>query len=105
MPAYEEDLPEFARYDAQVVGIDVDNWPSNAAWAKSMGGISYPLLSDFWPHGFVATRYQILRPEGFAERALFVIDKQGKIAYIDIHDINKQPDNGELFKVLRTLQR
>jgi peroxiredoxin len=105
MPAYEEDLSEFGRYDAQVVGIDVDNHPTNAAWAKSMGGITYPLLSDFWPHGMVATKYQVLRPEGFTERALFIVDKQGKLAYIDIHDISKQPDNGELFKVLRTLQR
>ncbi len=105
MPAYEEDLPEFARYDAQVVGIDVDNHPTNAAWARSMGGLSYPLLSDFWPHGAVAIKYQVLRPEGLTERALFIVDKQGKIAYIDIHDIDKQPDNGELFKVLKTLQR
>jgi alkyl hydroperoxide reductase subunit AhpC len=105
MPAYEEDLPEFARYDAQVVGIDVDNHPTNGAWGKSMGGISHPLLSDFWPQGMVATKYQVLRPEGITERALFIVDKQGKVAYIDIHDINKQPDNAELFKVLRTLQR
>jgi peroxiredoxin len=105
MPAYEEDLPEFARYDAQVVGIDVDHTPVNAAWARSMGGISYPLLSDYWPHGAVSLAYQVLRPEGYSERALFIVDKRGKVAYVDVHDITKQPDNAELFKVLKTLQR
>ena len=103
MPAYEEDLSEFSRYDAQVLGISADNVPSNEAWAKSMGTLSYPLLSDFWPHGHAAVKYGILREEGITERALFIVDKQGMIRYIDIHDITKQPDNAELLKVLKTL--
>src|SRR5439155_1412434 len=48
MPSYEEDLPEFERQDAQVLGISVDNVPCNKAWANSMGGISYPLQRDFF---------------------------------------------------------
>jgi len=70
------------------------------AWAESLGGISYPLLSDFWPHGRVAQMYGVLRPEGYSERALFVIDKTGVIRYVDVHDIDQQPDNEVLFRVL-----
>lgn len=74
------------------------------AWAESLGGITYPLLSDFFPHGQVAQLYGVLRPEGFTERALFVIDKQGVVRYVDVHDIADQPNNDELFKVLSELE-
>jgi len=103
MPSYEEDLPEFERYDAQVLGISVDSVHSNKAWATSMGGISYPLLSDFWPHGFVAVKYNVLRAEGITERALFIVDKQGIVRYKDIHPIGDQPRNNELFEALKKI--
>lgn len=70
------------------------------AWAKSLGDISYPLLSDFWPHGYVAKKYGVLRSEGKSERAIFIIDEDGIIQYIDIHDIDDQPDNEVLFAEL-----
>jgi len=65
-----------------------------------MGGITYPLLSDFYPHGKVAEMYGVLRSEGFTERAIFILDKQGVIRYVDVHDIDQQPDNDVLFSVL-----
>jgi glutaredoxin len=75
------------------------------AWADSLGGISYPLLSDFWPHGEVAECYGVLRLEdGFTERAIFVIDSEGFIRYIDIHNIADQPDNEEVRTVLRRIE-
>lgn len=69
-----------------------------------MGGITYPLLSDFFPHGKVAQTYGVLRLEGYSERAIFVIDKQGIIRYVDVHDIDQQPDNEELFRVLAEVE-
>jgi glutaredoxin len=84
----------------QVLGLSVDSVPCLKAWADSLGGISYPLLSDFFPHGRVAELYGVLRPEGYTERAIFVIDKQGMIRYVDVHDITKQPENDELFRAL-----
>ena len=104
MPAYEADLERFAGYDAQVLGISVDSVPCNSAWAKSLGGLSYDLLSDFHPKGEVAKAYGAWREaDGISERALFIVDKEGKLAYIDIHDISDQPDNEDLFEVLRKL--
>jgi len=91
----------FAGLDAQVLGISVDHIPCLIAWAESLGGINYPLLSDFWPHGAVAQTYGVLRSEGKSERAIFVLDKHGVIRYIDIHDIDDQPSNVELRSVLR----
>jgi peroxiredoxin len=103
MPSYEADLSRFEGHDTHVLGISIDSVPCNTAWAKSLGGISYDLLSDFEPKGEVARKYGALRPEGYSERALFVVDKEGKIAYKDIHDIGAQPDNEEIFDVLRKL--
>jgi peroxiredoxin len=104
MPAYEADKERFAGYDAQVVGISVDSIPCHVAWAKSLGGITYDLLADFHPKANVAKSYGAYREaDGIAERALFIVDKEGKLAYVDIHDISDQPDNEDLFDVLRKL--
>ena len=104
MPSYEEDLSEFERRNAQVLGISTDQVHTNEAWAKSMGGLSYPLLSDHWPHGYVAGLYGVLRGEsGVAERAIFVVDKRGNIAYVDVHDIAEQPPTDRIMAALDKL--
>src|SRR2546422_8969714 len=104
MPMYEEDITYVDLLDAQVLVISVYNVPCNEAWAKSMGGLSYPLLSDFFPHGMVAFKYNSLRDGGVSERSIFVVDKQGNIAYIDIHDITKQPPTDKIFEALKKLK-
>jgi peroxiredoxin len=109
MPSYEDDLSRFEEYNTQVLGISVDSIPSHKAWSKSIGGISYPLLSDFFPHGKVTEEWGVLRTTagqpayGAAERSLFIIDKDGVIRFIDVHPIAEQPDNEELFEILRKL--
>lgn len=103
IPSYEADISKFTALNTQVLGISIDHVPCLKAWTQSLGGISYPVLSDFWPHGEVAQKYGVLRPEGRSERALFIMDKHGIIQYIDIHDIKQQPDNEELRNVLRRI--
>lgn len=109
MPSYEDDLSRFEEYNTQVLGISCDSVPSHKAWAKSIGGISYPLLADFYPHGQAAEAFGVLRTNpndkayGAPERALFIIDKEGIVRFIDVHPIEKQPDNEELFEILRKL--
>ena len=84
----------------QVLGLSVDSVPCLTAWANSLGGVTYPLLSDFYPHGGVAKKYGVLRKEGYSERAIFIMDKQGIIRYVDVHNIEEQPSNDELFRAL-----
>jgi peroxiredoxin len=103
MPSYEADLRRFEGLDTQVLGISVDSVPCNAAWAEDLGGITYDLLSDFEPKGEVARKYGAYRPDGYSERALFVVDKNGRVAYKDIHDIDQLPDNEEIFTALRNI--
>lgn len=105
MPSYEAESADFERYDAQVLGISVDSTPSHVAFAKSIGGIStYPLLADFHPKGEVSKQYGVWKEDkGISERANVIVDKQGVIRYIDVHDIGEAPDNEQLRDVLREL--
>lgn len=102
-PGYQLAKGVFDKFNAELIGVTCDNVPSLFAWVKEMGGLWFPVASDFWPHGAVAKKYGILRPEGVSERALFVVDKKGVIRYIDVHDINKRPDLGLLAAALEKL--
>jgi peroxiredoxin len=98
-------MAKFEKLNAQVLGISVDHVPCLKAWAKSLGGISFPLLSDFSPLAAVAKKYGVRRKEGFSERALFVLDKFGIIRYIDIHNIKDRPKNRILLAELKNVIR
>ena len=105
MPGYEAEMADFERYDAQVVGISVDSVFSHVAFAKSLGGITkYPLLADFHPKGEVSKKYGLWKEDkGICERAVVVVDKQGIVRYIDVHDIGEAPENAQIIEVLRGL--
>ncbi len=102
-PGYNIAKEIFDQYNTVVLGISVDNIPTLYAWTQQMGHLWFPVLSDFWPHGAVAKKYGVLRDDGMAERALFVIDKQGIIQYIDVHDVNALPRLEVLVKQLEQL--
>jgi len=104
-PGYNIVKELFDRHDAVLIGITVDNLPTLFAWTRQMGKLWFPVLADFWPHGAVADRYGVLRSDGMAERALFVIDKKGIIRYIDVHDINQRPRLEVLVGELEKLSR
>jgi peroxiredoxin len=108
MPGYDADLAKFAGYDAQVVGISVDSIPCHIAWQKrDVGLLGFPLCSDFYPHGQVAELYGLLRLgppiPGINERAIFIVDKQGIVVFAKLYELGEQPENEELFEVLRKL--
>ena len=102
MQTYERERPKLDALNAHVLAVSVDAGPSKKAWADSLGGISYDLLSDFHPHGKVASDYGVMRNDGISERAIFVIDQDGKIAWAKQYQIPEQPDFGE---VLREIQK
>jgi len=90
-PGYNIAKGFFDKNNAVLLGITVDNIPTLHAWTQQMGKLWFSVLSDFWPHGAVATRYGVLRSDGVSERALFVIDKAGIIQFIHVEDINVRP--------------
>ena len=104
MTAYEGDRARFDESDTAVLGLSVDAQPAKAAWAQTLGSVSFDMLSDFHPHGDVARRYGVYREnDGISERAVFVVDKAGKIAWARVYAIPEQPSNTDLFEALGAL--
>ena len=104
MQNYQKALPVFDSLDTVVLGISFDLGPSHAAWANSLGGLSFDLLSDVHPHGKVARDYGVFREgDSLPGRAIFVVDKAGVIRWAKLHDIPEQPDLNELLGVLKVL--
>jgi peroxiredoxin (alkyl hydroperoxide reductase subunit C) len=104
-PGYTIVRDVFDETDAVLLGITVDNIPTLHAWTNQMGSVWFHVLSDFWPHGAVAMRYGVLRSDGLAERALFIVDKEGFIRFIQVADVNKKPDPEVCAVELRKLKR
>jgi peroxiredoxin (alkyl hydroperoxide reductase subunit C) len=104
-PGYNILRDKFEAENAVLLGISVDNIPTLFAWTSEMGKLWFPVLSDFWPHGEVAGKYGVLRTNGVSERAIFVIDRQGIIRYIDVHDINERPKAEVLMAELEKLSK
>ena len=108
MPAFEADKAKFAERTAQVVGISTDSIPSHLAWQKhAIGKLSYPLCSDFYPHGEVCRRYGLLREgppvPGISNRAVFLVDKKGQVAWKKVYDLPTPPNNAEILEALKRL--
>jgi peroxiredoxin len=105
MCGYQEDLDRLEAVNAVVLGVSVDAQPAKSAWAETLGAVSFDLLSDFHPHGEVAQKYGVYRPkDGISERAIFIVDTDGKIAWARQYEIPEQPSNEELFAALTELQ-
>ena len=91
---FNEVLPEFQAHDAQLLGISVDGVWCHRAY-RDARHLRFPLLSDFEPKGEVSRAYGAYRQkEGFSERALFLIDRDGVIrwSYLSPVDVNPGVD-------------
>lgn len=77
--ALRDDFSEYERAGVQVLAVSCDSRHSQRTWAEQQG-YQFPVLSDFWPHGEVARAYGVFNDAlGCANRATFVIDKNGKV--------------------------
>jgi alkyl hydroperoxide reductase subunit AhpC len=86
------------------VGITCDAVYTLKAWAESLGGTRYPLCSDFWPHGAVSRAYGVFNEQiGRPERAIIVVDAQGIVRYIDVHQLREVPENDEIAEQVERL--
>jgi len=102
MRSLEEHHAQFDELNAVALGIGVDSAPSNKAWADSMGIKNTRLLSDFWPHGAVASAYGIFREnDGFSERANIVVSEKGRVIFAKTYPIAEQPDIEEILRSLK----
>jgi alkyl hydroperoxide reductase subunit AhpC len=108
VPELDARKKEFAALNAQVLDISVDSTVSHIAWQKKdIGMVTIPLCADFYPHGDVTRAFGILREgppiPGISERASFIVDQSGKIAFAKVYPLDQIPDLEELLAVLRKL--
>jgi alkyl hydroperoxide reductase subunit AhpC len=88
-----------------VLGVSVDSVHSHKAYASHLGGISFPLLADFHPHGEVTRRYGLWREDrGNGKRATFIIDTDGTVRWNIVYP-TAPPDYEHLFEALEALKR
>jgi len=100
LPTYQARKTEFDDRDTAIFGISTDSKWSHKAFSEQLG-LEFPLLSDY--ERKVSDAYGVLRPEGYTNRAVFVVDKTGTVRYIDITSPGEQPDQAEVLKVLETI--
>ena len=105
MQNYESDKKWFDSHETHILALSVDAVPAKVGWAKSLGGISCDLLSDFHPKGLVAERYGVTRDGGITERAIFVVDKSGTIVFAKVYNIPTLPDNAEIRQAVEMLEK
>ncbi|GAA3876620.1 peroxiredoxin [Saccharothrix violaceirubra] len=80
-----DELATYENENVQVLGVSVDTPFSLKAWAEQQG-YQFPLLSDFWPHGDVATKYGVFNEAaGLATRGTFLIDTAGVVRYAEVN--------------------
>ena len=104
MEGLESTVDMFAELSTQAFGISVDPVPSKKAWAEAIGITKTRLLSDFWPHGAVASSFGIFREtDGISERASVIVDAEGTVRFIKVYPIRETPDVNELLEAIRAL--
>jgi peroxiredoxin len=105
MGLYNEILPEFRKYNAELLGISVDGSWCHEAFAQNRK-LHFPLLADFEPKGAVARAYGAFRTaEGVCERALFVIDKDGIIRWSYVSPVAVNPGADGILDALEKLPK
>ena len=98
------DMKRFEKLDAQVLGISVDSVWSHKAFAEKMG-IQYPLLADFQPRGAVGDKFGVyLADKGITGRAIAIVDRGGKVAWLKNYDIPTVPDVNEVSGALENVK-
>jgi len=105
MALYNELLPEFQKFNAELLGISVDGVWCHEAFTHDRH-LHFPLLADFEPKGGVARKYGAYREaDGICERALFVIDKTGKITWSYCSPVAVNPGAEGILQALEDLKK
>jgi peroxiredoxin len=103
MALYQELLPEFQKFNAELVGISVDGVWCHLAFARDRN-LHFPLLADFEPKGEVARAYRVYRAKaGTSERALYVIDADGIVHWSYVSPVGLNPGADGILRALESL--
>jgi peroxiredoxin len=89
--------------EVETLAISIDSKHVHRVWAEQEG-FDFPMLSDFWPHGAVAKLYGVFNEDvGLAERATFVVDKDGVVVWAEHNGIPDERDQQTWRDALATI--
>ena len=106
---FSENIDEFKKLNAEVIGCSIDSHYTHLAWINTsrkeggLGKISYPLLSDI--NKAISEAYGVLTPGGVALRGLFIINPKGQVVYEVVHDLSVGRNPQETLRVLAAFQQ
>ena len=107
MKAYQAQRARFQSSRAETIAITVDSIMNTTSWEREIGPLDFPLCSDFWPHGEVCSRYGVFRTvepyAGACERAIFVVDRSGRIVFRKLYPFDGVPPLDDIFPTLEKL--
>jgi alkyl hydroperoxide reductase subunit AhpC len=104
----QQDLGKFAAANAEVVGLSTDTVFCHSAFQRSLGGLTFPLATDRWPYAEIAKSFGVFPPTKhklpfWNDRAIVVIDTQGKVAWSKVYEIGHVPDIDEVLTAVRAI--
>ena len=105
--AYQAEAEKLRTRKTVAVSVAVDSIVNTTAWEREIGPLDFPMCSDFWPHGQVCGLFGVLRQgepsRGASDRAIYVVDRDGKIAFRKSYDLEDVPNLDAMLDLLSGL--
>jgi peroxiredoxin len=99
---FRENYQNFKALNVEILQISADTIPSLKTWAEQLGGLPFPLLSDYWPHGAIGKAYGVFNDErGIDARSVFLTDAAGVIRYSHLYQQGTIPESKDLLERLK----
>ena len=104
----QQELGKFTAANAEVIGVSTDTVFCHSAFQRSLGGLTFPLATDRWPYAEIAKSFGVFPPTKhklpfWNDRAIFIIDRSGKVAWSKIYEIGHVPDIDEVLDAVRAV--
>ena len=104
MSGFRENYAQFKALDVEILQVSADTVPSLKVWAEQLGGLPFPLLSDYWPHGAVGKAYGVFNEErGMDARSVFLVDAQAVIRHSHVYAQGTVPESKDLLERLKAI--
>jgi peroxiredoxin len=102
MRSLEAKFAELEKLNTVALGVSVDSVPCKREWADFMELENTDILSDFWPHGDTAKKYDLfIEKAGISGRANVLIDEKGVVEWVRVYEIPEIPDLEEVIRHLK----
>jgi peroxiredoxin len=101
---FQAEVEQLRTRQTLAVSICVDSIMNTTAWEREIGPLDFPMCADFWPHGEVCRLFGAFREQapmrGAADRVTYLVDKNGKILFRQVYELDELPSLGAVLDIL-----